>query len=438
MRDTNTHPSLLSYLLPEQSKFCLRLQPADHQLPSNNSSSLPFTLLDESDPLAHTFRGAFVTDFGSVIKEVNLLIQRDTPLWPAESKITLTNAVIDTFWQQASATRRSRNPEHSMMLASQIGKQQQLLAFTSLFYCRKQQTYFEPPCPECGKILQLCKDDSLLTAASLAPYSTSLRRYLFCPSCFQSGTQSFYTLEKSTEDPPTVCDCKQLMLKFESLTPALGEVNTLPCLGCQEHEHCYGSQQDVYDTLFTLSFYPFFLLLTECNALDGFHFLTLLHKNSTSTPSVATSHKKPPADSSDKAIHTIIQNLADNWRQETNNPPPPPPPREAFTSGDNSPGQETVIPEQKTSFSATLPEDFSNGDDDLHQETIIIKSPVPPPVGNHDALETNTGLATIDPVPNEQLQTMQAQGNTQALKNKPKTDDIDLAETIILRPGDKL
>ncbi len=431
MRDTNTHPSLLSYLLPEQGKFSLRLLPSDKQHKSN-----------DSDPLAQTFLGAFITDFGSVIKEVTLLIQRDKPVWPAESKTTLTNAVIDSFWQQALTTRRSRNPKHSMLLASQIGEQQQLLAFRSLFYCQKQQTFFEPPCPECGQSLHLCKDDSLLSAAGLAPYSTSLSRYLFCPSCLQKGAQLFYTLEKNTDEPPTVRDCKQLMLAFGSLTPALGELTTLPCLGCQEHELCYGSQQKVCDELSTLSFYPFYMLLTDCDALDGFHFLTFLHENSTAIPPTASSHQEPTADDNDKAIHTIIQNLADNWRQATDDQsstaPPPPPPRKAFTGSENPPVHETIIPEPDTSFSATLPDEFSSGNDDLYQETIIIKSPVAPPVEHHETLQTITGLETPGATESEQLQTIQPEGNVQTPRNKPETDDIDLAETIILRPGEKL
>ncbi len=436
------HPSLLSYLLPEQGNFYLRLQPADSQQSSSNSSALPFTSMNDGDPLAHIFRGAFVTDFGSIIKETNLLIQRDIPVWPTESGTTLTNTVIDNYWQQAMTTRRARNPEHSMLLASQIGEQQQLLAFTSLFYCQKQQTYFEPPCPECGKTLRLCKEDSLLTAAGLPPYSTSLRRYLFCPSCSQNGVQVFWALEKNTEDPPTVRDCKQLMLAFGSLTPTLGQVNTLPCLGCQQHEHCYGSQQKVYDTLFTLSFYPFFMLLTECDALDGFHFLTLLHENSSSIPPAKPSCQKPSSDSSDKAIHTIIQTLANSWQQETTDQTltghSPPPPREIFTSRENPPAKQPVIPDTNAQFAATLPDEYSNSDDDLSQETIIIKSPAPSLPKNNETLQTDTVLLSPNPVVNEQLQTIQSPGNSQVPEREIKTDDTDLAETIILRPGEKL
>ncbi len=442
MRDTNTHPSLLSYLLPEQGNFYLRLQPADSQQSSGNSSSLPFTSIDDGDPLAHTFRGAFVTDFGSVVKEVNLLIQRDIPVWPAESETTLTNTVIDSYWQKAMTTRRARNPEHSILLASQVGEQQELLAFTSLFYCRKQQAYFEPPCPECGKTLQLCKDDSLLTVAGLPPYSTSLHRYLFCPSCSQNGVQVFYVLEKNTANPPTVRDCKQLMLEFGSLTPTLGQVNTLPCLGCQQHEQCYGNQQKVHDALSTFSFYPFFMLLTECDALDGFHFLTLLHEQKTSIPSAKSSFQKPSSDNSDQAIHTIIQNLADNWQQETTGQTltghTPPPPREFFTTKENPPDEQTVIPETNAPFATTLPDGYSNSDDDLSQETIIIKSPAAPLPGNNETLQTEAVLLTPNPVVNEQLQTIQSPDNTQTPENKIKTDDIDLAETVILRPGEKL
>ncbi|AGF79248.1 hypothetical protein UWK_02712 [Desulfocapsa sulfexigens DSM 10523] len=423
MKETSVHPSLLSYLLPEQQKFYLRLRPATPNTSPDNFSSAPFTILNDADPLARTFRGAFVTDFGSTIKEVNLLIQRDTIQWPLEQDSFLNNSIIDQYWQQAMTMRRARTPEHSILLATQVDRQQQLLAFASLFYCRKKEVFFELPCPECGKTLQLCKDDVLLQLAGLAPYSTGLHRYLFCPSCTQSNGQSlWYTREKQANEPSTVHDCRQLFIDYSKFDSQPLQDNPFPCLNCQDHELCYGSQQAVHDTIFGLAFYPFYMLITERDSLDGFHLLPLLqHKQfpsfqepSASVPSPTdTIQEKRGEQNHDEAILTIMQKLAQKHKQKA------------------------PVSFHKENISSNHISSVRDSDtvDDFSQETVIMGGPE-----NHFSTDEDTVQTVKMPPPDK------ATFNTtytpehpdgQLSEKNPIPENDELAETIILRPGKK-
>lgn len=449
MKETRVHPSLLSYLLPEHREFCLRLQlTAPHKSPKTSPSS-PFTALNDEDPLAHTFRGAFVTDFGSIIKEVNFLIQRDTIKCPAEQKPFLNNTIIDQYWQQAMTVRHARTPDHSILLATQIDRQQQLLAFASLFYCREKKLFFEIPCPECGQTLQLCKDGDLLQRSGLSPYATSLHRYLFCPSCFQRNNQSkWYTLERQVEDPSTVHDCRQLFIDLSKLDSDIGKSSVFPCSSCQQHELCYGKQQAVHDTIFILSFYPFYMLITECDSLDGFHLLTLLtqnqflssHEPSPSSDSIPFDTNQEKEENHDREILSILQKLAEKYQRETSQ-----------NHLENPPQKNHEILKAKEVFFETKcspqGEDISHGihfpigngsiPDDLSQETVIIGSPTEYSLNNRDPLQTETITLSGNSSMN-QNEDIQSQPDNQIPENKTITEDDDLAETIIIRPGQKL
>ena len=451
VKEINIHPSLLSYLLPERRNFCLRLQPNITQKSSIVSSPPPFTLLNDGDPLAHTFRGAFVTDYGSIIKEVNLLIQRDTIEWPTDRETVLTNPIVDRYWQQAMTTRHIRAPEHSMLLATQVGGQQQLLAFASLFYCREKTVFFELPCPGCGQTLQLCKDDGLLYTAGLSSYTTSLRRYLFCPSCFQMNNRHiWYTVEREADDPSTVHDCRQLILEFGKLDPAMGPSTALPCLTCRRHNLCYGNQQAVFDAIFSLSFYPFYMLITECDSMDGFHLLTLIRQNLLLSSRVdepcsdslsmdidqGTERKK----NHDKAIHTIMQEVAEKWQQETPQnhlKDHHQPLHEILTPKEGISEEKQTLSVEDISLATTLPIGNSSTTEDLSQKTVLIGGSAEHLPGDKETLQTDTVLLSGNPTVNEHAHA-RPQTNDQPPENKTIIKDDDLTETVILRPGKKL
>jgi len=433
MKETSIQPSLLPYLLPGRGNSYLRFQQAESQKSTINPHLSPFTVINGHDPLARTYRSAFVTDYGSIIKEVNLLIQRSAVRLSTDKETVLTNLMIDRFWQQAMTIRQNRSPEHSILLSVQVGEQGQLLSFAPLFYCKMKSVFFEPPCPDCGHALQLCKDDARLNAAGLPPYSASTRRYLYCPSCkMMNNQQIWYTQERSTDDPLTVQDCKQLISNFDRLDSNSGRNVDLPCLTCRQSNLCYGKEQRAHDTIFILSFYPFYMLITERDSLDGFHFLTMALENQTPPPGVeatisdlivedsATVNERKQSDS-DPVISILLKNISRRWQKESLQP--------------SSPYEHVSSHEIPT----TLPTPTADNErqNDLDTETVLISSSSqqPPEIGETCREETvllsGDSASNMDAPPH--LHT-----DKETEKNKPKDQEYNLTETVILKPGEKL
>ncbi len=414
MSKISPHPSLLSYLDRKHAPPLLRL----HLLPHPTQQTL-FCTVPDNDPLAQVYKAAFITDCGAIIKEVQLLIQRDTPLLPQGNETNISNALIDDYWQQMARIRRTRNPEHSMFLGAQLGEDETLLAFAPLVYCRQRQEFMELSCPHCGQALSLCKDDSLLDLAGLAPYSTSLRRYLYCSSCHQNGNAFFYTLEKRADDPATLFDCRQLLLALGKSTS--GQQATHPCPTCPQRESCFGDTSTVLDTIAVLSFYPFFMLINECDSCEGFHFLPLFHGQH-----VNSSQQQNTNSDQDGAIHSILQTVVENWQY------PPMESKQAIPVKTGHSMEETLC----SGPSQTQQEEY---DDDLSQETVILSassvstaSKVKP---DQDA--TIICASEVSSVAKQQ-QAATTPRQTLEPKKEAANEDIDLAETVILRPGEKL
>ncbi len=452
MKETSNYSSSLSYFLPERGNIHLQLFPAESERSVIDSHDSPFKLINSQDPLARIFRGAFVTDYGSIIKDVNLLIQRDAVALSIGIETALTNPIIDQYWQQAMLIRKDRSPKHSMLLANQVDEQR-LLPFAPLFFCRTRSIFFEPPCPTCGSILQLCKDDTWLNATGLQPYTTSIRRYLYCPSCNQANKQqTWYTLERTADDPVIVHDCRQLILSFGQLDSNSGQSVNFPCLACQHHNTCYGIQQLALNTIFTLSFYPFYMLITERDSLDGFQFLTMkLNNQSLSndveklTSSSITENSAAVVDrkqgGNDPEIYTLLQNLAGKWQQEL----------QQQSSVNQRPATHEItetmsIPVDKDTSqpggmlpNATIPPTSESNDktNDLSTETVLITSlPNHPPGDGEPHLEETVLLSGAPSVPDTHIPP-DLNNDKNTTKKKLIEKDANLTETVILEPNKK-
>lgn len=442
MRETRTQPSLLPYLQPEQGTFFLRLQPATPGTSDNDGTVSPFAILDDDDPLALRVQGAFFTDFGSVIKEVDVLLQRSTPYWPQEEDIPLNNSLVDACWQQTASRRRKRNRFQPMMFSSQVGKQQELLAFAPLLFCTQRHLYFEPPCPECGTELQLCKDDNKLESLGLAPYSSTLRRFLFCPSC----QDRYYSYSKEDSDPALVLDCRQFIQALGSIKPETGQTKAFPCPECPQHDICFGEQQTAHKVLFPLSFYPFYLLITDRNSLEGFHSLTLLPRQRQNTIPLSPASVLDPQNSNDPAIHTILGSIVEKLEQQI---------KAETDMGQLAPSatakgqsEETIITTntsvetiQSTGEPPVAETPSSQEVDATIEETVILKPANPeasaPPL-NQETLQTQTVLLAPDAVTTQTEQTTQLQTAPESPPAPRNQEDLDLAETVLLRPGEKI
>ena len=268
-------PSLLPYLQGNQgyanARCCLIF--TDQTVADSVS---PPWLIDDSNPLARLVEGAFISDTGCSLKKVLLLVQRDRysindDFWPGN------NLDVEKSWQRSfSAFKRADNNNQMVVLSVQDSRSGGLNLLSPLFYCREKKVYFHPPCPRCGHPLQLCEDDAILVSSGLLPYSTSLKRYLYCEPCTAQVPSDFYTYECDHTDPPDLKDRWALMNEFGLLRKSMDTSGPFPCIQCPSHEECYGPDPVYRSRIIPFSFYPFYLLIFEACTLHSFDYLQLI------------------------------------------------------------------------------------------------------------------------------------------------------------------
>ncbi len=270
--------SLIPYLQPQPP--CIRLEftfrSQEHSLLEKLPN--PFHVMDNSDPLATIYKGGVVSDSGDLIREIILYVQKDQYTGPVSPILPLTNVDLETYWQNTfESFLAAQSRKNFITLSGLVSKQGRLLPCKSLFFCKKQQVYFHPPCPKCGSELDLCKDDNILATNGLPPYSSSLQRFLYCPSCYvREGGSAFYVHEHGPHDRPEVQDRIQLIMSFSELFHESFEGIPLPCLKCTYSEECFGPEKLALGRIFPLSFYPFYLNIFSAPVIHCLDFLYLI------------------------------------------------------------------------------------------------------------------------------------------------------------------
>jgi hypothetical protein len=273
--------SLIPYLESGENNFRLEIS-----LISDNPELLektPFPFLIVSDgSFTRLIEARILSDAESVIKRVFFLQQSDKYRLTPDDMQPLNNKDIDRFWQKVFLKSSIRSTEKSSrrsqyVLLRQIKKNGEFSPFQSLFYCTFKNSYFHPPCSKCGKSLKLCRDDNLLSELELQPYSSSLKRYLFCPSCAQESTSiDFYVFGLDTFDPPFLKDRLGLIKDWAHLFDSPVTPDHFPCIDCTEKTKCYGIDNLSVQRIVPFSFYPFYSLLLEAGSLIAFDFLALI------------------------------------------------------------------------------------------------------------------------------------------------------------------
>jgi len=265
-------PSLIPYLDSKNSKFYLELS-------SWENTAFPFSLVSEIPPLARIIDGCLMTDGGSKIKKIFILLQNDEyPLLHNEFQ-PFNNRNIEQCWEKSFSYHTQENQAFNcFILADQVGKEKKITPFSSLFYCKSKKIFFHPPCPQCGQPLELCKDDALLIDSGLQTYSESIRRYLFCPTCTNSASSpAFYTYSLKNFDPPWLKDRWGLIRSFGLLRETTNvHSDVLPCSDCSDFNQCYGDGDHAVSRIIPFSFYPFFMLISESESLNALDFLALI------------------------------------------------------------------------------------------------------------------------------------------------------------------
>jgi len=277
IRKHNSH-SLIPYLDPDDSKLFLKI-PIRSEDPAVFEKGInPFVMITESGPLARIMKGQFSTNAGSEMRRVFLLLQKDEYHFAKDELLPVNNRDIDHFWQEAFSLHSGKKQDDFMLLLSdQISNEGRLLPFQPLFFCKVKQRFFHPLCPACGSALQQCYDDDLLKRFGLQPYSTSTKRYLFCPLCFDSkGKSDFYTVSLESTDPPLLKDRLDLIKDFGGIAEDSGHPARFPCEGCPTRPECYGAEGLALSRIVPFSFYPFFMLIFDAMSVNAVDFLSLI------------------------------------------------------------------------------------------------------------------------------------------------------------------
>jgi hypothetical protein len=270
--------SLLPYLKTDETRFHLKISVVDQNDSIHQKSSFPFLVVSESGQFARIIEAKIKTDAGTNIEPVFLLIQKDEhpvsrdALWP------LDNRTIERYWQNTFMFHSHKKSGSSpLILKDQTDKNGTLLPFQPLLYCKFSQTYFPPLCPDCGAVLQQCYNDTMLQQRGLRPYSTSLKRYLFCPSCIGlKEPPEFYVSSLADNDPAFLKDRFELIKEFGRLYENKNLAGRLPCVNCSRHQECYGPDGLWVSRIVALSFYPFYMLMVKGDLVNGLDFLSLM------------------------------------------------------------------------------------------------------------------------------------------------------------------
>jgi len=278
VNSTTRTPSLIHYLKPTDAKFHVELSMSKEEDSLHRGAHFPFLVVSESDPLALTIEGSIVSDAGTKIENVFLLIQKDEYHLPKNEFSPTNNRSVDQAWQNVFSFFAAQKQNDSLVvLKDQVGDGGRLLPWSPLWYCHHRHIFFEPSCPRCGFPLEMCYDDDLLTGLGLEPYSTSLKRYLFCPRCFDKQSESdFYAHSSDVSDSAIVKDQQDLINGLGHLAREGNRHANIPCFECANVRECYETEHLSVSRIVTVSFYPFFMVVLPAPSIPLLDFLPML------------------------------------------------------------------------------------------------------------------------------------------------------------------
>jgi hypothetical protein len=274
--------SLLPSLCAEGEKLCLDISTIKTGPDTSGGQVGIFTAEYTSDCLAVGFNAQIRTDFGSLVKPVMLLIQRDHYPFLDTNTLSVTNSTIDKSWSRAAKYSDVHGvlPDQ-IMFSEQFGDGGELLPFAPLFFCSKRELFFHPPCFRCGRMLSSCRDDELLGKSGFPHYSKSLRRYLYCSTCTPVHGEPWYARTTNSEENSAVKDPGQLIHDFGSIRSDPEPDTHFPCADCSFHEECYEAGTEAVDAIKYFSFYPFYMVLTRRCSCNGHDYLAMVSGAST-------------------------------------------------------------------------------------------------------------------------------------------------------------
>ena len=278
MNDNIETASLMPYIETDGTGFHIKMTEPGQDDTAYQKPAFPFLVVSDSAPFSRIIEAEIITDAATQIEPVFLLTQKDDYPLIKDELWLLDNHAIDQYWQHTFAFH-TRQPQSCspLFLKGQISKNGQLLPFQPLLYCKFKKIYFPPLCPDCGASLQQCYNDGLLEGHGLLPYSGSLKRYLYCPSCIDSKEMpDFYVSSMSVNDPGFLKDRFELIKKYGQLREKENYAAFFPCLDCTGYQECYSSENLALSRIAAFSFYPFYMLMFKADSVNALDFISLM------------------------------------------------------------------------------------------------------------------------------------------------------------------
>ena len=357
MTQTAQAMSLLPFLSPAKSKIYIQIP---QQQPRNPDSSFPFFVLNDADAFSRLVPAAFMTPGGEKLKNIFLLLQNDNEISIPDKKL-LDNAKTGELWQEISRTYNPAEQPLNLTGETTSAPDRPQLFAARLFF-RQKDIFFHPLCPQCGGRLTQCLDDEILQASGLPPFSTSLKRYLYCPACYASARSGqFFVRDHDNNAPDFVHDCGALIKLMGQMVAENKAPADLPCGKCPEAQECFGAKEMACKRIAPLSFYNFYLLASGELPLSALDFLAmtaaeLLLTGARPEPGTRAPQQPLPAQQpaenqsqDNQAIYAILTAVRAEWGKE-----------------ETSPDNEAEIP---AAPAPPVPEE--NPDDDMDKTMII-------------------------------------------------------------------
>ncbi len=281
---TENDPSLIDCLGPEKNGLWL-----DLASPSGSPGDFGGAGLCLG-PFSKTIPAHIKTDGHHVILPVHLILQRDQYDAP-HSLLPINNLAVETAWKNAfSFHQNSGDAKAPILFKHQVSPKGQFQPFQPLFHCHATRRWFHPPCPQCGLVLTLCRDDALLRNRGLPTYSDSLERFLYCATCAaRSAASPFYSRGKTAGMPEVVHDAGALVAEWKHLLAILPDNNDLPCQGCPDINACFEAESLVSKRIVPFSFFPFYMMMFPAPSCRAADFIAMISGASGAAPWSANS-----------------------------------------------------------------------------------------------------------------------------------------------------
>ena len=356
--------SLIPYLHSEDKPFYLSLFSGQPNNYVSSTAPSVFSVISDEGAFTKVFGAELKTDSGRAIHPLLAFLQKDFYPTTDEVPASCNNAWIDKRWQEIFSLYSGGEASiEAIFLKNQITDSGVCLPFQPLFYCHWKNVYFPPVCPYCKHPMQLCRDEALLAAKGLKAYSETLKRYLFCLQCAQSGeTDNFYVSVKEPDDPALVLDKADLIKKAGRCNNGGGSSGNsfFPCLTCDQHQSCYGPENLALARISVFSFYPFYMLLFNADKMNSRDYKKMVSGE-------LFTQSKAVSGATEESISIVLKRILHRWQEEMIMP--------ADSSRENAPSSDlaaTRIISAKRAETGNPPKPEIAADNREMEKTVII------------------------------------------------------------------